>query len=231
MKVLGIIGGIAPESTVDYYRRIIAAWRERQSDGSYPALIINSIDLRKMIGFVEAQNLPGLTDYLLAEVTRLARAGAQVGLLASNTPHLVFDELQRRSPIPLVSIVEAACAAARDLGLTRVGLLGTRFTMQANFYPDVFARQGIAVVRPNRTEQEYVHDKYFGELVKAVFLPETRNGMLTVIERLRVEEKVQGVILGGTELPLLFRDSPTPAVRLLDTTAIHVDAAVAAMLA
>ena len=92
--------------------------------------------------------------------------GRSVGLLAANTPHIVFDEIRRRSPIPLVSIVEATCEAARPLGLKRLGLFGTRFTMQGNFYPDVFSEAEIALVVPQPDEQAYIHDKYMGELVK-----------------------------------------------------------------
>src|SRR5262245_47590379 len=107
MHTLGIIGGIAPESTVDYYRRVIARDRELRPDGHYPAIVINSIDLRQMLDLVAAGDRPALVDYLSREIARLGRAGATVGLLASNTPHLVFDELQQASPIPLISIVEA----------------------------------------------------------------------------------------------------------------------------
>ena len=113
MKTLGIIGGIAPESTVEYYRLIVALYRERTHDGSYPPLLINSIDLKKLLDLIGALRLADVTEYLLKEVTKLARAGADLGLLASNTPHLVFEDLRRGSPIPLISIVEAACRATR----------------------------------------------------------------------------------------------------------------------
>ena len=116
MKTAGIIGGIGPESTIDYYRAIIAAYRERNRDGSYPSILIDSIDLQRMLELA-AGDLPQLTEYLAAEVSRLARAGADFALLAANTPHIVFHDLERRSPIPLVSIVEATCEAARRMGL------------------------------------------------------------------------------------------------------------------
>ena len=133
MRRLGIIGGLGPESTVDYYQLIVATYRER-THGSYPAIIINSIDLNKARDLVTANALADLTEYLVAEVQRLARAGADFGLLAANTPHIVFDDLRRQSPIPLLSIVEATCEAAQALGMKRVGLLGTRFTMQGRFF-------------------------------------------------------------------------------------------------
>jgi len=144
MKTVGMIGGIGPESTVEYYRSIIATYHEQKRDGDYPSIIINSIDLKKMLDLIEANELAKLTEYLVGEVQKLARAGADCGLLAANTPHIVFDEIRRGSPLPLVSIVEATCQAAKALGLKRLGLFGTRFTMQGGFYPDVFSKEGIA---------------------------------------------------------------------------------------
>src|SRR5437870_13816943 len=134
MKTLGIIGGLGPESTIDYYGRIIALYRERTGDGSYPQFIINSINLKKGLDFMDANNLTGMADYLVEEIGKLARAGATFGLISANTPHIVFDELASRSPIPLISIIEATCAAANARKLKRLALLGTRFTMQETCY-------------------------------------------------------------------------------------------------
>ncbi len=230
MKTLGIIGGIGPESTVDYYRLIVAAYREQRQDGSYPAIIINSIDLNKLRDLVTANALADLSEYLVAELQRLARAGADFGLLAANTPHIVFDDIRRQSPIPLLSIVEATCEAAKALGLKRLGLLGTRFTMQGRFYPDVFSAAAITLAVPTEDEQAYVHDKYMGELVNGIFLPETRERLLEIVDRLRGREGIEGAILGGTELPLLLRDAASRDIPFLDTTRIHVRSAVAQML-
>ncbi|HXP46222.1 MAG TPA: amino acid racemase [Terriglobales bacterium] len=230
MKTLGIIGGIGPESTVDYYRLIVAAYREQKQDGSYPAIIINSIDLNKLRDLVTANALADLTEYLVAEVQRLARAGADFGLLAANTPHIVFDDIRRQSPISLLSIVEVTCEAAKAMGLKRLGLLGTRFTMQGRFFPDVFARAAIALAVPTEDEQAYVHDKYMGELVNGIFLAETRERLLEIVDRLKERERIEGVILGGTELPLLLRDAASRDIPFLDTTQIHVSSAVAQML-
>lgn len=231
MATLGIIGGIAPESTIQYYRLIVAAYREQRADGAYPSIIINSIDLKRLLDLAAGERLAELTEYLLRELERLARAGADVALFASNTPHLVFEEVRSRAPIPLISIVEAACAAAEAQGLTRVGLLGTRFTMQARFYPDVFARAGISVVAPDADEQRWVHDRYVNELIPAIFRSETRERMLALVARMKARDGIEGVILGGTELPLLLQDARARGIPLLDTTRIHADRAVAHLLA
>jgi aspartate racemase len=230
MKTLGIVGGIGPESTIEYYRQIIATYRQRKQDGSYPQIIISSIDMKKMLDFIEGNELVRLTEYLLGEVQKLAKAGADFGLLASNSPHIVFDELSRESPIPLLSIVEAACVATKKLELKRVGLLGTRFTVQGRFYPDVFSRAGITLITPGVEEQVYIHDKYMNELVNGVIIPETRERLLAIVERLKAQEGIEGLILGGTELPLILREETYGGIPFLDTTKIHVERAVAQIL-
>jgi len=230
MKTVGVVGGIGPESTIEYYRFLIAEYRSRIADGSYPSILINSIDLTKMLGHIERGELGAVTDYLAGEVGKLARAGADFAVLASNTPHIVFDELQRRAALPLISIVEATCEAALALSLKRVGLFGTRFTMQGGFYPAVLSRRGVAVVLPDPEDQGYIHEKYLGELVQGLIRPETRERLLRIAHRLREREQVEAIILGGTELPLILRDAPGSTVPFLDTTTIHVKAIVAEML-
>jgi aspartate racemase len=230
MKTLGMIGGIGPESTIDYYRHIIAAYRNQKPDGSYPPLIINSIDAKKMIDLITANALSEVTQYLTTELHRLSRAGADFGLVAANTPHVVFDDLRRQSPVPLLSIVECTCRFAQTLGLKKVGLFGTRFTMQGRFYPDVFSREGIALAVPDARDQEYIHDKYMSELFTGSFLPETREGLLAIVDRMKTGG-IQGLILVGTELPLILRDDGGRGIPFLDTTRIHAEAAVAEMLA
>jgi aspartate racemase len=180
---------------------------------------------------LDANDLAGVAAYLGESVDRLARAGADVAVMAANTAHIVFDEVQRRSPIPLISIVAAACDHAKRLGLKRLALLGTGFTMRARFYPDVFAREGVDLVTPSDAEKASIHDKYINELLKNQFLPDTRDVMLAVIGRMRRDEGIDGVILAGTELPLLLRGMEPAGLPCLDTTMIHVERAVTEVLA
>lgn len=231
MKTLGIVGGIGPESTIDYYRSIIARCREAAPSVEYPPVLINSIDLGRMLRLVGEQRPGELTEYLNGEVQKLFRAGAEIALLAANTPHLVFDELARVAPLPLISIIEAARDAARDARLRRLALFGTEFTMMGGFYQRVFAETTIDLVVPNAEERALIHEKYMGELVKGTFLAPTRDALLTVMERLKEREAIDGVILAGTELPLLVRSSEPAGITFLDTTQIHVRAAVTAMTA
>ena len=230
MKTLGIIGGIGPESTIVYYRSLVASSRDRTQDGSYPPIIINSIDLTKMLGMIGANQLAEVTEYLVEEVRKLAKAGADFGLLAANTPHIVFDEISRRSSIPLISIVDVTCQEAQALGLKKVGLFGTRFTMQMRFFPDVFSKAGITIALPELDEQDYIHDKYMKELVNGIFLPETLQRLLMIVDRMKEQQGIDGVILGGTELPLILKDGEFKGIPFLDTTQIHVKYAVSELL-
>jgi len=222
MKTLGLIGGTGPESTVDYYRLLIAQYREK-AGGNSPLVIINSVNLKQMIDWTGANELGKVTDYLVEAFGKLEKAGADFGALTANTPHIVFDELKQRCSLPLISIVEATCERAEALGFKTVGLFGTRYTMQAPFYPAVFSRTNVKLVMPNAQEQEFIHDKYFNELLKDVFLPETRDALLAIADEMKARDGIEGLILGGTELPLILRREEHNGIHFLDTTRIHVD--------
>ena len=225
-----MIGGVGPESTVDYYVSIIERYRKLKPDGSYPQFIINSIDLNKGRGLIEAQDWPGITRYLTEEIEKLARAGAEFGLISANTAHIVFDEVQRQSPIPLISIVEATAKVAQEMAVKRVGLFATSFTVAAKFYTRAFARYQIEVIDPGPADQDFIHHKYMNELVNGVFRDETRSALLEIVDKMAGENRIEAMVLGGTELPLLLRDETHNGVPFLNTTRIHVAAAVAEML-
>ena len=227
IRTLGVVGGIAPESTIDYYRQILGRWRERYPAAPHPRVLINSIDLKLMLALVAAGDMTGLARYLGDELDRLVAAGAEIALFASNTPHLVFEELRRRSPIPLISIVESACERAKLLALSRVGLFGTRFTMQAPFYAEVFAKEGIAVVSPTADQQAVIHDIYMNQLVPGIFRPESRDRVLSIASDMQRRDAIDGLILGEWELPLLLRGSEVSRCPFLDTATIHVERAIA----
>ncbi len=220
MKLIGIVGGIGPESTIDYYRLFVSIYRERRPDGGYPAVVINSIDLSRVLNLIASNDLAGLAAYVLEEIHRLARAGATHGLVSSNTPHIVFDEIRRASPIPLISIVETACRAAIARKLKRLGLFGTRYTMRGGFYLEV----------PGQADGEFIHETYLNELVNGIVLAKTRERYIDIARRMKREQGIEGLILGGTELPLLLRDASGIGVPLLDTARLHVEAAVSELL-
>jgi aspartate racemase len=217
MKRIGVVGGIGPESTIEYYRLFMAE--------HHRALTIDSVDVNKLLSWMRQGELDSVADYLVDAVRRLAGGGAEVAIIAANTPHIVFDAVSARAPIPMVSIVEATASHVAALGLQRVALLGTRYTMEGRFYPDVFSRRGLALVIPPEPDMALVHDRYLNELLKNVFSNETRDALLGVVDRLIATERVEAVILGGTELPLVLKGERHGGAVLIDTTRVHVKAA------
>lgn len=230
MKILGIIGGLGPESTIDYYRSIIALYREKTRNAGYPHMVIVSLDVDKGLRLLGDNQLEEMADYLAGAVRQLAAAGADFALLSANSGHIVFDQLRSASPIPLISIVEATCEEVNRQQLKTVGLLGTRFTMAGRFYPEVAQKYGIRLISPSREEQAFIHDKYVNELLLGRFLPETRTALQQIISTMRDRDRIEAVILAGTELPLILRADSIAGLRLFDTTQIHVRAAIAEML-
>lgn len=224
MTTVGLVGGLGPESTVDYYRRVLDAWA-RENPYTAPSMVIDSLDVWRALRLVDTDRA-ALTEYLLGSLRRLADAGCDFVAMTANTPHIVFDELAARSPVPLLSIVEVCAEEAQRRGLRRLALLGTRFTMDAPFFAEVFARYGIAIVLPGEGERAWIHERYVGELLKGEFRDDTRERFVALVSRLRSGEGVDGVILGGTELPLLLNTPSVAGLPALDTTALHVSAIV-----
>ncbi len=222
MKTIGIIGGIAPESTIVYYKEIVQSFLALNKENNYPQIIINSINMKEMLDYLASNDLDGLTQFLLAEIDKLEKAGADFGLLASNTPHIVFDRLKKGSKTPLLSIVELACRKAEAMKLKRVGLFGTKFTMKNTFYKEVFSLKDIFIITPDDESQEFIHRIYFDELVKGVFKDDTKSSLLKIIAKMKAVDNIDGLVLGGTELPLILKanDGDIP---FLDTTKIHVE--------
>lgn len=228
MATLGIVGGLGPESTVEYYRLFLEGYRARRA-GEYPAVALYSVSMTRMLGLQEAERHTELVKLLLEAVEAVHRAGATLAVIASNTPHRYFEELDARSPVPLLSIVAATCTRASALGLRRLGLLGTGFTMAADFYPRVFSQAGLEVRVPPEDEQAYVHEKIFSELEEGRVVPETRRRFLRIVGRMKDEQAIDGLILGCTELPLMFPHDEL-GLPFLNTSRIHVEAALERLL-
>jgi aspartate racemase len=218
------VGGVGPESTIDYYRRILAAW-DRIDSSSMPSIVIDSLDVQKALRLV-ASDRSAFAEYLLTSIRRLEGAGSTFIAMTANTAHIVFDELAAAARVPLISIVETCANEARRRGFRRPLLLGTRFTMEAPFYPAVFAKYGMTVIAPNETERPWLHERYVGQLLKGDFHDATRRDVVVLIERIRERDDVDCVILGGTELPLLLQTAEVAGLQTLDTTALHVAAIV-----
>jgi len=229
MKTLGIVGGLGPESTIDYYRSIISLYRETTSGEGYPPLVIVSLDVDKALRLLGEDRLGEMAEYLAGAVRQLAHAGADFALISANSGHIVFNAVRLASSIPLISIVEATCEEVKRRQLKTVALLGTRFTMAGRFYHDVAEKYGLRLIAPSADEQAWIHDKYVNQLLLGKFLPETREGLHQIIATIKQRDAIEGVVLAGTELPLILRADSIAGLPLFDTTQIHVRAAVEEM--
>ncbi len=230
MKKIGLIGGIGPESSIEYYRLIIKQFQDRLKTKDYPEFVISSINMTEMLSYVFADNLDRLVDFLVERISTLEKAGVDYGAIASNTPHIVFEKLTKRVKLPLISIVEETCKKIAHYKLPRVGLLGTKSTMTKGFYNKVAKKYGIEIVIPDPDKQDYIHDKYMNELVYNKIVPHTKQQLIGIIKELREVKKIEGLILGGTELPLIISQSDFSDFHVLNTTKIHVESIVTKMI-
>jgi len=226
MKKIGIIGGLGPEATVDYYKEIINAFKNEKGDLNYPDIIIYSVNLSELISLMKEKKYTQVISYLSEKIESLKRAGAEFVAISANTPHLVFDELKAESGIPLISIVEATREECIKKGLERTGLIGTGFTMNASFYPDVFNRRGLEVIMPEKEDKELIDYKLFSEIELGIFKDDTRRFLIGIIEKMVREQHIDSMILGCTEFPLILKESVYAGIPMLNTTKIHVDAIV-----
>lgn len=225
MQKVGIIGGIGPASTLDYYNGIISGYREIKQDNQYPELVIESINMTKMLGFLEKNDYDGLVLMLLEAINHVKAAGATFAAIASNTPHIVFLKLKEVSPLPLISIIEATCEYAKKLQLKKVLILGTKFTMTNGLYTNVFPTYGINAFVPDEKGIETVHKIIFPKLEDGIVIPEDKVRMLSLASQMIEENHADGLVLGCTELPLMIEESDLDT-KVLNTTKIHVEAIV-----
>lgn len=225
MKKIGIVGGIGPESTVDYYKLIINAFHQRKADTGYPEIIIYSANLSDLMKILEAGDWENLADWLLEKVVALRNAGAEFAVIGSNTPHIVFPEVNSRSPIPLLSIIEETRKKAQSLGLRKIGLMGTRFTMESDFFIRPFSANNMVVVVPEQEDQDIIHEKLFSEIELGIIKDSTRRELLSIVKRMIDKHSIDGLILGCTELPLILNKDEF-GIPFLNTTAIHAESIV-----
>lgn len=223
MKRIGILGGMTAESTVTYYLHIVRRYQQVFGDHGYPEIVIDSLSFQPLEDWMEAGQWDRIESVLCGGLERLAAAGADFVVIATNTMHLLIDQLRKASPLPIVSIVDATAEAVTRAGLRTVGLLGTRFTMEKAFYADGLASRAIATLVPDKDEREAIHGIIMQELSRGVLTEQSRQVYLSVIDHL-VERGAEGVVLGCTEIPLLVRPEHT-RVPLFDTATIHAQAA------
>ncbi|MGI6211141.1 MAG: aspartate/glutamate racemase family protein [Anaerovoracaceae bacterium] len=221
MKKLGLIGGTGPESTIAYYKAIEYGVQKKMNRSCFPHMAIESLSVFEVLDFCSRRAYDDLAGYLIGGMKHLAAAGCEVGSLTGITPHIVFDKLQEASPIPVISIVEAACEYSKRKGYEKIALLGTYPTMTGTFFREPFTTAGIDVVTPTEEEMRYIGRKIESELELGRVVKETQGHIAGIVNRMRTDEDIDAVVLGCTELPLLFKDieMDIPEINVMD---VHI---------
>jgi len=219
-KVVGIIGGLGPASTIDYYKEIIREYKKHSND--YPEIIIYSLNMVEIMDYLALSDYDSLIKKIAEAINQMKKAGADFVAISSNTPHVVFNEIRKSSNLPLISIIESNVNETRKNGFTKVLLIGTSFTMKADFYRNGFANANIGCVVPNDYEKEAIHNIIFPNLENGIVIPEDKEKLIKIIEKINCREKIDAVILACTELPLMIQKDNLK-IPTVNTTKVHIN--------
>jgi aspartate racemase len=222
-KTIGILGGMSPESTVAYYEYITRTYTKQFGDYGYPEILIYSVSFQPYVDWPKEDRWDLVAEGLSRAARALEVAGADVILIATNTMHIVFDEVETSVNVPMLSLLDVVGDAIEVRGMETVGLLGTAFTMEKSFYQDALAERGITVLVPDAPDRKRVNGVIYDELVVGEIREVSRELFVGIVRGL-AERGAEGVILGCTEIPLLISEEDA-RMPLFDTTVIHADAA------
>ena len=223
MKKIGLVGGIGPASTVDYYLGLIERCRAEFGENVYPEIVIDSVSLTTATDFLAQNDFDGNAQLMLKSLAGLKAAGAEIAAITANTEHIVWDRISDKFQLPVVSIVEATAAEILRKGYRKVLILGTIFTMKSGLYEKPLAERGITPILPTDEDKEKIANLFFPNLENGIVVPEDKVKMLEIVGRYVREKGADAVLLGCTELPLMIKDGDLD-VPLLNTTKIHINA-------
>lgn len=222
MKHIGLVGGLSPESTIEYYKIICEGYNKVAGGWNFPQVTIRSINLQEIADLFTAGRWDSVADKIVDALYDLTMAGADFSAITSNTPHNAYEMIKERSPIEVLSIMDATAQEIQKDGFTKVGLLGTKPTMEYGFFQRAFAGYGIEAITPEQAERDYISKVIWDELVHGKITDSAREGYKRVIDGL-VKRDAQGVVLGCTEIPLLIKPEDSQ-VKTYDTATIHARA-------
>ena len=221
MKKIGLVGGTGPESTLMYYKELNSKIDEITNCENMPEITIESVNFRKVWKLVVSGQQQKLVTYLSEKVNNLVASGAEVITLTAVTMHIVFDEIVKKTKVPLISIPKVVCDEIIAKGYKKVGLLGTKFTMEEDFMKKDFREAGIDVIVPDELDRELIAKRILEELEVGIVKESTLNEFNQIIEKMKKEYSVEAIVLGCTELPLLLNDKNC-LLPCLDSVAIHI---------
>ncbi len=229
MKKIGLIGGLTWLSTLDYYRLLNQMVNEKAGGSETAEIILYSVNFGEIKKLTEACDWNGIAEIIISAAIKIEQAGADCLLVGANTMYKIADKIQAAINIPLINIAEETAKEISTQGFKTVALLGTKYTMQLDFYKDKLAAQHIKTIIPPEDEIEYINDAIYTEMSKGVFLPERKKGFINIIKNL-ASLGAEGVILGCTEIPILIKQEDV-SIQVFDTTKIHAAAAIRFALA
>ncbi len=224
MKTIGIIGGLTWLSTLEYYKLINQLTNERLGGVSSAKIILYSVEFEEIKTLTTAGDWDGIATIICDAASRLEKAGADCLMIGANTMHKIAESIQAAVTIPLIHIAKATANIVNESGITKVALLGTRYTMQLPFYRDILQANGIEVLIPAQEDIECINTAIYEEMSKGIFSAQTKEKFLAIIEDLK-KEGAKGVIMGCTEIPILLKGEQC-SIPFFDTTLIHSKAAV-----
>ncbi len=224
MKTIGLIGGLTWHSTLDYYRLLNELTNKALGGDHAAKIIVNSVDFAEIKLLTEKQDWDGIAVIICEAAKAIERAGANCIMIGANTMHNIADKIQAAVAIPVIHIADAVADAIKIKGLNKVALLGTKYTMQMDFYKTRLTAKNISVIIPNETGIEIINKSIYTEFSKGIFLPQRKEQYLQIINSL-IGQGAEGIILGCTEIPILIKQADC-TVPVFDTTFIHAEAAV-----
>lgn len=229
MKTIGLIGGMSWESSMLYYEYINKEINQQLGGFHSSKCILNSVDFAEIYKLQIADDWDALNKLMVSAGKQLENAGADIILICANTMHLCYEELVNNTEIPILHIANATAEVIKDRSLSKVALLGTKFTMERDFYKKILSSNfGIETIIPNQNDRNLIHSVIYDELVHGVIRPESKREYLKIIDNL-IDNGAEGVILGCTEIPLLIDDKDVK-IPIFNTTKIHVEKAIECIL-
>ncbi|MEA4926995.1 MAG: amino acid racemase [Syntrophomonadaceae bacterium] len=222
MKKVGLVGGLGPASTIDYYREIVEIYRKEKGDDNYPAIVIDSINMGELVRGIESQNFNDVARQLLNSVANLAQAGASFAAIASNSPHVVWDLIKDRASIPLISIVDATCDRIIRQNYNKVLIFATKFTMKNGLYSTALSKRNINWVLPNEEDIEILGNIIYPNLENGIVIEQDKQKMVGIAEKYIKQHGADSILLGCTEIPLMIKPGDV-SVPVINTTEIHIE--------
>lgn len=219
MKKIGLVGGVGPASTVEYYLQLVDLYRKER--GCYPEIIIDSVDMALHTALFDEENYEKIADLLVESLNCLKAGGAEIAAITANTEHIVWDRIKERLPIKTVSIVEAAVDEIKAKSFQKVVIFATAWTLKSGLYKKALENAGIMPIVPYENDIELLGNLIYPNLENGIVIPEDKEKMIALAEKYIIGNNADALLLGCTEIPLMIKENDV-SVPIIDTTKNHI---------